>query len=40
VISDQIGMNILAPEVVPVGIITSMVGGPLFIYLLVRGYRK
>ena len=39
-VSDQVGMNILSPEVVPVGIITSMIGGPLFIYLLIKGYRK
>ncbi len=39
VISDVIGMNILHPMVIPVGIITSMLGGPLFIYLLIRRYR-
>ena len=39
-VSDQVGMHILAPEVIPVGIITSMIGGPLFIYLLVRRYRS
>jgi ABC-type Fe3+-siderophore transport system, permease component len=38
-VSDVIGMNILHPMVLPVGIITSMLGGPLFIYLLVRRYR-
>ena len=38
-ISDVVGMNILHPMVIPVGIITSMLGGPLFIYLLVRRYR-
>jgi iron complex transport system permease protein len=26
--------------VVPVGIITSAIGGPLFIYILIRGYKK
>jgi len=40
VVSDQVGMNILSPEVIPVGIITSMIGGPLFIYLLIRGYKR
>ncbi|MBR2255103.1 MAG: iron ABC transporter permease [Candidatus Methanomethylophilaceae archaeon] len=39
VVSDQIGMYVIQPEVLPVGIITSMVGGPLFIYLLARRYR-
>ena len=38
-VSDVVGMNILHPMTLPVGIITSMLGGPLFIYLLVRRYR-
>jgi len=38
-VSDTVGMNAIAPAVIPVGIITSMLGGPLFIYLLVRRYR-
>lgn len=37
--SDLVGKTILSPEVIPVGIITSLLGGPLFIYLLVRRYR-
>ena len=39
VTADGIGQIILYPSVVPVGIITSMLGGPLFIYLLIRRYR-
>ena len=39
-IADGVGQVILYPSVIPVGIITSMLGGPLFIYLLVRRYRK
>lgn len=39
-IADGIGLVILYPSVVPVGIITSMCGGPLFIYLLIRRYRQ
>jgi iron complex transport system permease protein len=38
-ISDVVGMNAFSPMVIPVGIITSMLGGPLFIYLLIRRYR-
>jgi len=38
-ISDVVGMRIISPTVIPVGIITSMLGGPLFIYLLIRRYR-
>ena len=40
VTADGVGEVILYPSVVPVGIITSMLGGPLFIYLLIRRYRK
>ena len=39
VVSDCIGQNI-TDFTLPVGIITSFLGGPLFLYLLVRGYRK
>jgi iron complex transport system permease protein len=40
IIADGVGQVILYPSVIPVGIITSMLGGPLFIYLLIRRYRK
>lgn len=39
VISDLAGMAVLNPMVLPVGIITSILGGPLFIYLLIRRWR-
>jgi iron complex transport system permease protein len=38
--ADAVGQVILYPSVIPVGIITSMLGGPLFIYLLIKRYRK
>lgn len=38
-ISDCVGQTLL-PFVLPVGIVTSFLGGPLFLYLLIRGYRK
>ena len=38
-ISDIVGMNVAHPMLIPVGIVTSMLGGPLFIYLLVRRHR-
>ncbi|MBQ8179068.1 MAG: iron ABC transporter permease [Candidatus Methanomethylophilaceae archaeon] len=38
-ISDCVGQTLL-PFVLPVGIITSFLGGPLFLYLLVKGYRR
>ena len=38
-VSDCIGQNLM-DFTLPVGIITSFLGGPLFLYLLIRGYRK
>jgi len=38
-LSYEVGMNALNPIVLPVGIITSLLGGPLFIYLLIRRYK-
>ncbi|MCX6651323.1 MAG: iron ABC transporter permease [Methanomassiliicoccales archaeon] len=40
IVADGVGQVILYPSVIPVGIITSMLGGPLFIYLLIRRYRS
>lgn len=40
VAADGVGLVIQYPIVIPVGIITSMLGGPLFIYLLIKRYRK
>lgn len=40
IIADGVGQVILYPSTIPVGIITSMLGGPLFIYLLIRRYRR
>ena len=38
VLADIIGQNMFS-FVMPVGIITSFIGGPLFIYILIRGHR-
>jgi len=38
--SDTVGRTIIAPVVLPVGAITSFMGAPLFLYLLIRGYRR
>lgn len=38
-VSDCIGQTAM-DFTIPVGIITSFLGGPLFLYLLIRGYRK
>lgn len=36
---DTVARIVIAPTELPVGVITSVIGGPLFIYLLVRGTR-
>jgi len=38
--ADTIARTILSPMILPVGILTSLLGGPLFIYLLVLGRNK
>ncbi|HEX6727755.1 MAG TPA: iron chelate uptake ABC transporter family permease subunit [Nitrospira sp.] len=38
VVSDTIARTILAPAEIPVGIVTALAGGPLFLYLLL--WRK
>jgi iron complex transport system permease protein len=35
---DTLGRRLIAPTEIPVGIITSLIGGPFFLVLLVRGY--
>lgn len=36
-VSDIVARNIISPTVLPVGILTSFIGAPLFIYLLLKG---
>ena len=38
--ADTAARTVLSPMVLPVGILTSLFGGPLFIYLLVAGKRR
>ncbi len=38
-LSDTIARTIMSPIVLPVGIITSFAGAPMFLYLLIRGRR-
>ncbi len=38
-LSDIVARTVMAPVVLPVGIITSFAGAPLFLYLLLRGRR-
>jgi iron complex transport system permease protein len=39
-LADTVSRTIFLPMVLPVGILTSLLGGPVFIYLLVRGERS
>ena len=39
-ICDLVSRSVFSPIVVPVGIITSIVGAPLFVFLLIKGTRK
>jgi len=39
VFADLVARTILAPVEIPVGIVTALVGGPFFLWLLVRGER-
>jgi iron complex transport system permease protein len=38
--SDTTARLMLAPHVLPVAILTSFLGAPVFIYLIIRGYRR
>jgi iron complex transport system permease protein len=38
--ADTVARTIIAPVIIPVGIVTSCVGGPLFLYLIIRKRRE
>jgi iron complex transport system permease protein len=38
--ADAIGMNIMAPTIIPTGIMTSIIGVPFFMYLILKGKRR
>lgn len=39
-LSDIVANTVIAPAVLPVGAITSLLGGPMFLYLLIKGRRS
>lgn len=39
VLADLVARTVLAPVEIPVGIVTAIIGGPFFVWLLVRGER-
>jgi iron complex transport system permease protein len=40
VAADIIAREVVAPVIIPVGIVTSFVGGPLFLYLIIRKKKE
>jgi len=40
IIADTTARTIVAPAEMPVGILTALIGGPYFLWLLVRQYKK
>jgi iron complex transport system permease protein len=38
--SDTVARIIVAPYILPVAVLTAFLGAPVFIYLLLRGYRR
>jgi iron complex transport system permease protein len=38
--ADIVARNIMAPVIIPVGVITAFMGGPLFLYLIMRRRRE
>jgi len=38
--ADAIGMNIIAPTIIPTGIMTALIGVPFFMYLILKGKRR
>jgi len=40
ILADLIARTIVAPSELPVGVVTALIGGPFFIYLLRREGRK
>lgn len=38
--SDTIARTIIAPVILPVGVVTAFMGGPLFLYLIVKRRKE
>lgn len=39
-VADAVGMNIISPTIIPTGIMTSLLGVPFFIWLIIKGRKK
>ncbi|MDP4590105.1 MAG: iron chelate uptake ABC transporter family permease subunit, partial [Burkholderiaceae bacterium] len=40
VLSDGVARVVMAPAELPIGLVTSLVGGPFFIWLLLKGHAR
>ena len=38
--SDLVGRVVIAPDIIPVGVITSFIGGPMFLWLIIRQKKE
>jgi iron complex transport system permease protein len=38
--ADTVARTIIAPVILPVGVLTAFMGGPMFLYLIIRRKRK
>ncbi len=38
--SDLVGRMVISPDIIPVGVITSFIGGPLFLWLIIRQKKE
>jgi iron complex transport system permease protein len=38
--ADWLARVLIAPAELPIGLLTSLVGGPFFIWLLIKGYAR
>ena len=39
-LADTVARTLLSPTEIPVGVVTALVGGPIFLYLLVQQRRR
>jgi iron complex transport system permease protein len=39
-LSDTVARTVFSPVILPVGILTSFIGAPLFLFLLLKGFGK
>jgi iron complex transport system permease protein len=40
ILCDTVGRTLIAPAEIPVGVITAMLGGPFFVWLLKRQHNR